>query len=159
MPRDAHPSNQIWVIVMGGMSGSQSNVDTNLVLYLSDVAKTVECKDNKLNVTTSTYTCAQRTHVRPTETTGEWWHLDARLDASSSSGPSTRAYHAAASLSTDGQGNSTCMYVFGGRDYEFSVLYSDLWRLCPVSAPLGNSTQTTFIWTELSPTGTLPSGR
>ena len=53
---------------MGGMSGSQSNVDTNLVLYLSDVAETIECKDHKLNVTTSTYTCAQRTHVRPTET-------------------------------------------------------------------------------------------
>lgn len=142
---------------MGGMTGSQANVDTNLVLYLYESTETFECDDDTLNVTTSTYTCAQRTHLRPTETAGEWWHLDDRLDPSSSSGPGTRGYQAAASLSTDGLGSSTCMYMFGGRDYEFSVLYSDLWRLCPVS--LGGSLNTTFIWTELSPTGTLPSGR
>lgn len=140
------------------MTGTQSSIDNDLILYLTDVAETFECDDEKLNIT-STYTCAQRTHVRPTETTGEWLLLDARLSSGSSEGPGTRAYHVAASLATDGAGSSSCLYVFGGRDYEFGVLYADMWRLCPVDGLLGSSTDTTFVWTELSPGGTTPDGR
>lgn len=140
------------------MTGSQNSVDTNLILYLSDTDDTFVCDDDDLNVT-STYTCAQRTHVRPKETAGEWWRLEPRLSTTSSDGPGTRAYHTASSLASDGLGNSTCLYLFGGRDYENSVLYSDLWRLCPVSGWLGSSADTTFHWTELSPAGSLPKGR
>lgn len=153
-----HPDNQIWAVIFGGMSGSQNSVDTNLVLYLRDSTDTFVCDDDDINVT-STYACADRTHVRPTETVGEWWRLDPRLSPTSSNGPATRAYHTAASLASNGAGNDTCLYIFGGRDYESSVLYSDLWRLCPVAGWLGSSADTTFFWTELSPAGTLPKGR
>lgn len=136
------------------MTGGQNSFDENHILYLTDTDETFTCKDAKLNIT-STYTCAQRTHVRPTETTGGWWYLAPRLAATSSDGPPTRAYHASASLAS----NSACMYVFGGRDYEISVLYSDLWKLCAVDGYLGTSEDTFFYWTELSPTGDLPKGR
>lgn len=140
------------------MTGGQNSLDENHILYLTDTAETFTCKDGKLNIT-STYTCAERTHVRPTETVGDWLYLAPRLGPGSSDGPPTRAYHAAASLASDGLGNPTCLYMFGGRDYEMSVLYSDLWRLCAVDGYLGTGEDTLFDWTELSPAGDLPKGR
>lgn len=148
---------QIWVVVIGGMTGNQNGVETDLILHLSESADEFVCDELALVNITSSYTCAQRTPVRPAETDGEWWRLDARL--STDTKPATRSYHAVASLAADGQGSSACLYMYGGRDYEFSVLFSDLWRLCPVSSFLGGSGETTFTWTELTPTGTLPKGR
>lgn len=142
---------------MGGMTGDQNGVETDLILYLSESADEFVCDDLMLVNITTDYSCAQRTPMRPTETDGEWWRLDARL--SNDTKPAMRSYQAAASLASNGQGNSSCLYMFGGRDYEFSKLYSDLWRLCPVSGFLGGSEETTFTWTELSPAGTLPKGR
>lgn len=142
---------------MGGMTGVQTGVETDLILHLSESAGEFACDDSALVNITTDYSCAQRTPVRPTETDGEWWRLDARL--SNDTKPAMRSYQAAASLASDGQGGSSCLYMFGGRDYEFSQLYSDLWRLCPVSGFLGGSGETTFTWTELSPAGTLPKGR
>lgn len=139
------------------MTGNQNGVETDLILHLSESADEFVCDDLALVNITSSYTCVQRTPVRPTETDGEWWRLDARL--SNDTKPATRSYHAAASLASDGRGSSSCLYMYGGRDYENSVLFSDLWRLCPVSDFLGGSGETTFTWTELSPAGTLPKGR
>lgn len=139
------------------MSGSQNSLDNDLILHLLESTEEFVCEDEDLNVT-STYTCAQRTPTRPTETYGEWWLLDPRLSANSSK-PAARSYHAAASLASNGLGDSSCLYMYGGRDYERSVLFSDLWSLCPVSSFLGGSGETTFTWTELSPEGTLPQGR
>lgn len=153
------PAFQIWVVVIGGMNGNQEGVETNLILYLTESEDTFDCRDSDLNTTTSTHTCAQRTHVRPTDSVGEWWRLDTRLSGTSSAGPAIRSYHAAGSIASDGLGNTACLFLFGGRDYENSVLYSDLWRLCPVDGFLGTSDDTTFDWTELSPSGTLPGGR
>lgn len=144
-------------MVIGGMTGNQNGLETDLILHLSESADEFVCDDLALVNITSDYTCAQRTPVRPTETDGEWWFLDARL--SNGTKPAIRSYHAAASLVSDGQGSSSCLYMYGGRDYELSVLFSDLWRLCPVSGFLGGSEETTFTWTELSPIGTLPGGR
>lgn len=139
------------------MTGSQNSMDADLILHLSESADEFVCDDDDLNVT-STYTCAQRTPVRPTETEGEWWRLDSRLSLNSSK-PASRSFHAAASLASNGLGNSSCLYIYGGRDYEMSILFSDVWSLCPVSNFLGSSGETTFTWTELSPKGTLPKGR
>ena len=149
---------QVWVAVIGGMTGHQNGVDTNLILHMYESAEEFVCDDYELMNLTSSYTCAQRTPVRPTETEGEWWHLDARLSFNSSK-PASRSYHAAASLVSDGLGSSSCLYMYGGRDYENSLLFSDLWRLCPVSNFLGGSGETTFTWTELSPAGTNPKAR
>lgn len=149
--------SQIWAVVIGGMTGNQNGVETDLILHLSESADEFGCYEIALVNITSPYTCAQRIPVRPTETDGEWWRLDARL--SSNSKPAARSYHAAASLVSDGQGSSSCLYMYGGRDYENSILFSDLWSLCPDSNFLGGSGETTFTWTELSPTGTLPKGR
>lgn len=141
------------------MTGTQGSIDTNLILHLSESAETFHCDDQALN-TTNALICAERTHVRPTESKGEWWYLQPRLSTSGAdSRPAARAYHAAASLSSDGRGSASCVYIFGGRDYEKSLLFSDLWRLCPVSGYLGGATDTTFQWTELSPKGDLPRGR
>lgn len=156
-----HPNGytpQIWVVVIGGMTGHQNGVDTNLILHLYESVEEFVCDDYEIMNLTSSYTCAQRTPVRPTETEGEWWRLDPRLPFNSST-PASRSYHAAASLASDGLGSSSCLYMYGGRDYENSILFSDLWRLCPVSNFLGGSEETTFVWTELSPAGTLPNAR
>lgn len=139
------------------MTGNQNSVETDLILHLSESADTFVCDEIALVNITSPYTCDQRVPVRPTETDGEWWRLDARL--SNNSKPATRSYQAAASLPSNGQGSSSCLYMYGGRDYENNKLFSDLWRLCPVSNFLGGSGETTFTWTELSPIGTLPKGR
>lgn len=139
------------------MTGSQLSMDADLILHLTETNQNFECEDNNLGIT-SAYTCEQRTSVRPTETAGEWWHLEPRRVNASNIFP-TRAYHTAASLPSDGLGNLSCLYLFAGRDYEINILYSDLWRLCPVSGFLGTSAETTFEWTELLPMGTLPGGR
>ncbi|CAN0561641.1 unnamed protein product, partial [Ectocarpus sp. 12 AP-2014] len=124
---------------------------------LSESSDEFVCDEDALVNITSSYTCGQRTPIRPTETEGEWLYLDLRL--SNDSKPASRSYHAAASLASNGLGGSACLYMYGGRNYEMSILYSDLWSLCPVSNYLGNSEDTTFTWTELSPAGTLPLGR
>ncbi|CAM9934917.1 unnamed protein product, partial [Hapterophycus canaliculatus] len=151
-------STEAWVVVIGGMTGSQNSVDTDLVLHLSESTDEFVCDDVYLVNITSSYTCAQRVPVRPTETEGEWWHLDSRL-SSNVSKPASRSYHAAASLPFNGLGDSSCLYLYGGRNYEMGVLFSDLWSLCPVSNFLGSIVSTMFTWTELSPAGTLPKGR
>ncbi|CAM9750475.1 unnamed protein product, partial [Ectocarpus sp. 4 AP-2014] len=153
---EANPT-EAWAIVIGGMTGSQNSVDTNLILHLSESSDEFVCDEDALVNITSSYTCGQRTPTRPTETEGEWLYLDSRL--SNDSKPASRSYHAVASLASNGLGGSACLYMYGGRNYEMSTLYSDLWSLCPVSNYLGNSEDTTFTWTELSPAGTLPLGR
>lgn len=140
------------------MSGSQDSLDNDLILHLHESTEEFVCEDEDLNITTSTYTCAQRTPTRPTETYGEWWLLDPRLAANSSK-PGARSFQATASLASNGLGSTSCLYMYGGRDYERSILFSDLWSLCPVSNFLGGSGETTFTWIELSPEGTLPMGR
>ena len=155
-----HPkrSPQIWVAIIGGMTGTQESIDDDFILYLYESSETFRCFDKALN-TTSSLTCAERTHTRPTESLGEWWYLQQRLYPSDAGRPGARSYHAAASLPSDGRSNASCVYVFGGRDYEMSDLFSDLWSLCPVSGFLGSAASTTFRWTELSPGGDLPSAR
>lgn len=149
---------QAWVVVIGGMTGSQNSVDSDLILLLSEMTDEFVCDDFYLANLTSSYTCSQRVPVRPTETEGEWWLLDPRL-SSNATKPASRSYHTAASLASNGLGNSSCVYLYGGRNYEMSILYSDLWSLCPVSNYFGSIENTTFTWTELSPAGTLPLGR
>ena len=139
------------------MTGNQDSVETDLILHLSESAEEFVCDDLILANTTTDYSCEQRNATRPTETDGEWWLLDARL--SNDAKPPLRSYQASASLVSDGQGSSSCLYMFGGQNYEINQLYSDLWRLCPDSGFLGGSEETTFTWTELSPAGTLPEGR
>lgn len=96
--------------------------------------------------------------TRPADSLGEWWNLAELLEPGSSS-PDQRSYHAAASLAADGLGNSSCVYVYSGRDYAGGLQFDDLWRLCPTGGYLGTYSDTTFRWTELTPTGNSPKGR
>lgn len=144
--------------VIGGMAGNQEGVDENYILKIADTGDAFACDDADLPPS-STLSCSHRTHTRPRDSEGEWWSLDARLSPTSPRGPAQRSYHVAASIPSDGNGNSSCVFVFSGMDYAKSVLFDDLWRLCPVAGSLGNSADTAFVWTELFPLGGSVKGR
>lgn len=140
------------------MVENQEGVDANYVLHVADTGDNFACSDSALPAS-SAYACSGRTHTRPADSQGEWWSLADRLAPTSSSGPAQRSYHAAASIASDGKGNSSCVYIYSGRDYANSLNYDDLWRLCPVLGYLGTSADTTFAWTELVAYGNLPKSR
>ncbi|CAM9599892.1 unnamed protein product, partial [Choristocarpus tenellus] len=161
----SNSTERVWVIVLGGMDGYQTLVEDNHILLLKDTTgDTIQCAASALPL--GSQTCSDLQPTRPLDTTGEWWSLEQRLasdstssSTSSSSAPPPRAYHTAASLPSDGLGNTSCLYVFGGWDYLNSILYGDLWRLCPVAGWLGSSNTTRFRWTELNPAGSSPLAR
>lgn len=140
------------------MLENQEGVDGNYILRVADTGEVFECDDADLPAS-SLHSCAQRKHTRPTDSQGEWWSLEARLSPTSSSGPAQRSYHAAASIPSDGRGNTSCVFVFSGWDYANSKMFDDMWRLCPSSGYLGSSAKTTFVWTELTPMGNAAKGR
>lgn len=137
---------------------NQEGVDANYILKVTDTGEDFICDDADLPPS-STFSCAERTHTRPADSEAEWWSLEARLARTSSTGPRQRSYHAAASIASDGHGNTSCVYIFSGRDYANSLLFDDMWRLCPLLGYLGSSSDTTFVWSELMPAGNPAKGR